>query len=462
MAEKTLWSGGRLNSVLDKSMSELNQSLSVDKRMAEEDIQGSKAWASATHAVGILSDEDYFLIQKGLAEVEEEITSGSFIFKESDEDIHTAVERRLTEIIGPAGGRLHTGRSRNDQVVTDFRLWLKDSFTELNTQIEKVQDAFIYRAEQDHDIILSGYTHFQQAQPILLSHWWLSHYWALDRDKQRLIELIKRADVMPLGCGALAGTAYPIDRFKLAQDLGFREPAPNSLDAVSDRDFACDFLYWAAMLGMHLSRCAEAMILYSTMEFGYLSLSDNYSTGSSLMPQKKNPDSLELIRGKSGSQTGKLVSLLTTLKGLPSAYDKDLQDDKTLVFSAADTAMLTMAVMDGVLRTLTVHREKCEKAVNMQALATDLADYLVKKGMPFREAHHAVGKAVKLSEEKHIDLQDIPLKEWKEISNLFNEDVYSVFSLKSSINSRNAFGGTAEKRVDEQLKMAQDRLRKQS
>ena len=459
MEKNTLWSGGRLSAALNQSMADLNRSLDIDKRMAEQDIRGSQAWAKAIRGVDILTDEEWTMIHTGLDRVLQEIQDGTFVYQDTDEDIHTAVERRLTEIIGPTGGKLHTGRSRNDQVVTDFRMWMMDIVPELETQLRALQESFLERAKKDIDVIVSGYTHFQQAQPILLSHWWMSHFWALDRDRQRLEEVLQHADSLPLGCGALAGTAYPVDRFDLAESLGFSIPSPNSLDAVSDRDFACDFLYWAAMLGMHLSRCAEAMILYSTMEFGYITLSDAFSTGSSLMPQKKNPDSLELIRGKAGMQSGHLFSLLSSLKGLPSAYDKDLQEDKQLVFAAADTASLVMAVMKGVLDTLTVNKDRCLSVLNTQALATDLADYLVKKGMPFRDAHHAVGKVVKLSETLKCDLKEIPMEQWKEISELFDEDVYATFSVENAVDARCAWGGTARFRVLEQIRFAEKVLK---
>ena len=455
MQKNTLWSGGRLEAALNQSMADLNRSLDIDKRMAEQDIRGSQAWAQAISRVGILTESELQQIHGGLDQVLEEIQKGEFVYQETDEDIHTAVERRLTEIIGPVGGKLHTGRSRNDQVVTDFRMWIMDTIPELDRQLRALQKSFIERARTDMDVYVSGYTHFQQAQPILLSHWWMRHFWALDRDRQRLQECLQHADSLPLGCGALAGTAYPVDRFELSETLGFSIPTPNSLDAVSDRDFVCDFLYWASMLGMHLSRCAEAMIVYSTMEYGYITLSDAFSTGSSLMPQKKNPDSLELIRGKAGMQSGHLFSLLSSLKGLPSAYDKDLQEDKQLVFAAADTAALVMSVMKGVLDTLTVNKDRCLAVLNTQALATDLADYLVKKGMPFREAHHAVGKAVKLSETMKCDLKEIPLEKWKEISELFAEDVYNTFSVENAVDARCAWGGTARFRVMEQMRFAE-------
>ena len=455
MEKNTLWSGGRLDAALNQSMADLNRSLDVDKRMAEQDIRGSKAWAQAIHDCGILTDEELELILSGLDNVQEEISSGAFVYQETDEDIHTAVERRLTELIGPAGGKLHTGRSRNDQVVTDFRMWMKDVIPQLDATLRDLMESFLSRAKKDIDVYVSGYTHFQQAQPILLSHWWMSHFWALDRDRQRLASCLGHADTMPLGCGALAGTAYPVDRFALSESLDFALPSPNSLDAVSDRDFACDFLYWASMLATHLSRCAEGMILYSTMEFGYITLSDEFSTGSSLMPQKKNPDSLELIRGKAGMQMGRLVSLLADLKGLPSAYDKDLQEDKQLVFAAADTAALSMSVMKGVLDTLTVNKERCYSVLNPQALATDIADYLVKKGMPFREAHHAVGKAVKFSEQDGCELSKLSMERWKEISPLFDQDVYDVFSIENAVDARCAWGGTARFRVIEQMRFAE-------
>ncbi len=454
MKEKTLWSGGRLEAELDQEMAALNNSLWIDKRMAKEDVQGSIAWAAAIHQADVLTSAEHETIHNGLAQIAEEFSSNAFEYNPADEDIHTAVERRLTEIVGSVGGKLHTGRSRNDQVVTDFRLWIKNNQSAMISQISALQDALCMRAEQDMGVILPGYTHFQQAQPILFSHWWLSHFWALERDKSRFNETIQRSDSLPLGCGALAGTTLQVDRFALAQALGFQQPAPNSLDAVSDRDFVSDFLYFASMTGVHLSRLAEALILYTTMEFGFITLSDQFSTGSSLMPQKKNPDSLELIRGKSGPQIGQLMALLTALKGLPSAYDKDLQEDKKLFFEAWDTTLLTLKVMEGVLRTLTVNAERCRKAIDTQALATDAADYLVRKGVPFRDAHHLIGKAVKKAEVAGVRLVDLPIDSWQEISNLFEKDLAQVFSLEAAINARSSWGGTAAAQVKEQLKLA--------
>ena len=299
----TLWSG-RFRAGLNSLASVLNNSLPVDKRLYAEDIHGSQAWARALAAAGVLSPGECDSLVSGLQTVLEEMEAGTFQFTDNDEDIHTAVERRLTEIVGPVGGKLHTGRSRNDQVATDFRLWLLPNPHSWMKPSMELQSALMQRAEIDLDVILPGYTHFQQAQPILLSHWWLSHFWPLQRDRERLQQLTQRARVLPLGSGALAGTTFPIDRFALAEDLGFAAPSQNSLDAVSDRDFAAEFLFWAAMTGVHLSRAAEGLILYSTIEYGFVSMSDEYSTGSSLMPQKKNPDMLELTRGKSGTLTG--------------------------------------------------------------------------------------------------------------------------------------------------------------
>lgn len=458
MGEKTLWSGGRLGSDLDLNMSVLNQSLSIDRRMAREDIQGSIAWAGALEAAGILMSGESAAIIHGLEKLLTDVEADRFPFKASDEDIHSAVERQLTEEIGPVAGKLHTGRSRNDQVVTDFRLWLRNHNQKLADAIRELQAALVERAERDLAVVLPGYTHFQQAQPILLSHWWLSHFWALNRDRSRLNESRLRLNQCPLGSGALAGTTVPVDRKALARSLDFKSPTENSLDSVSDRDFATDFLYNCAALSSHLSRMAEALILYSTIEFGYVTLSDRFSTGSSLMPQKKNPDSLELIRGQSGIQLGRLTALFSSLKGLPSAYDKDLQEDKALTFAAFDTALLTVRVMTGVVTTLTVNAERCREAINADAFATDAADYLVAKGVPFREAHHVIGRLVKRAEIARVPLAQLPLVDWKAESPLFMEDILAIFTPEASIAMRNAIGGTARTRVQEQIVQAKEAL----
>jgi len=453
----TLWSG-RFRAGLDSLASVLNNSLPVDKRLYAEDIRGSQAWARALAAAGVITPAEMDTLVNGLHSVLEEMQAGTFQFLEADEDIHTAVERRLTELVGVTGGKLHTGRSRNDQVATDFRLWILEEVNHLDAAVLDLQQALVKRAESDLDVILPGYTHFQQAQPILLSHWWLSHFWALQRDRERLQQMAQRASVLPLGSAALAGTTFPIDRFILANDLGFAAPSQNSLDAISDRDFAAEFLFWAAMTGVHLSRVAEALILYSTIEFGFVTMADEYSTGSSLMPQKKNPDMLELTRGKAGTFIGLLMNILTTLKGLPSAYDKDLQEDKTAVFEAADTMEVLLPVLQGVIATLTVNAERCRKAIHPAVLATDLADYLVIKGVPFRSAHEAVGKAVRMAEEKGESLFTLTLLDYQAIHPSFGEDLFGALSLEASVNRRNVYGGTARDAVMEQLKNAKEAL----
>jgi argininosuccinate lyase len=357
-------------------------------------------------------------------------------------------------MVGPVGGKLHTGRSRNDQVATDFCMWVQETALELEKELVGLQTVLVQRAEKDWGVILPGYTHFQQAQPIMLSHWWLSHFWPLQRDRERLQAVCRAARIMPLGSGALAGTSFPIDRFALASDLGFDSPTPNSLDAVANRDFAVEFLFWAALLGVHLSRLAEALILYSTSEFGFIVLADEYSTGSSLMPQKKNPDPLELARGRSGVLIGRLTGLLTILKGLPSAYDKDLQEDKLPVFEAADALALLLPVMGGLLTTLAVRGDWMQAAINPQVMATDLADYLVKRGVPFRQAHAAVGKAVRRADELNVSLAVLPLEEWQAIQPAFGSDLFQMFDPQVSVAQRAAFGGTAPKAVMEQLELA--------
>ncbi|MCL4560504.1 MAG: argininosuccinate lyase [Chloroflexi bacterium] len=448
-----LWSG-RLSGSMDETFARLNNSLPFDRRLAQVDVLGSIAWAKALVEPGVLTPEEAAAIVNGLQSILEDFKSGKEPFVESDEDIHTAVERLLSERIGSLAGKLHTGRSRNDQVATDFRLWLMDALPHLAVLLLELQATLIARAEQDRGILLPGYTHFQQAQPILLSHWWLAHFWALQRDRERLAEALRRTRKMPLGSGALAGTAYPIDRFALAQDLGFDAPSPNSLDAVSDRDFAAEVLFWAALTGVHMSRLAEALILYTTAEFGFLSLADAFSTGSSLMPQKKNPDPLELVRSKSGLLIGRLTGLLAMLKGLPSAYDKDLQDDKPPVFEAVDLLELLLPVMSGLISTLTVYPERTRAAIGWPVMATDLADYLVGRGVPFRQAHTAVAQAVSRAEALGINLPDLPLGEWQKIHLAFGEDLFAVFDPERAVRRRSAYGGTAPQAVEEQIRLA--------
>ena len=447
----TLW-GGRFSQKLDDLAWALNSSLPVDQRMAIQDVDGSIAWAAAIHKAGILSDEEHASIALGLDTVRKEFASGEFIFVPSDEDIHTAVERRLNELIGAAAGKLHTGRSRNDQVATDFRLWMLQAIPELNSAFNNLQSALVEQAELAGETIMPGYTHLQRAQPILLGHWWLSHYWALKRDVERLGDLIKRVSVLPLGSGALAGAPFAVDRDALAKFLGFAEVSQNSLDAVSDRDFAAEYLFVCSMAAIHLSRLAEQVVLYTTAEFGFFELSDAFSTGSSLMPQKKNPDVFELTRGKAGTLIGLLTGLMSTLKGLPSTYDKDLQEDKAPVFQATDTLLSILPVMAAALRTITVKPERMRSAIDSTMMATDLADYLVEKGVPFREAHTLAGKVVRAADEKKVRMEEMPLEAYQAISPVFEADVYQVFDPLESINKRNTVGGTSLQSVKNQIK----------
>lgn len=451
-----LW-GGRFGGELDRKAFRLNASLPFDKRLALQDVRGSQAWAEALAQAGVLTPAEAGQIRSGLAGIAIEFESGQFEFVESDEDIHTAVERRLGELIGSLAGKLHTGRSRNDQVATDFRLWMLDNLPLLEDAIQVLQSALLARAEWDMGALMPGYTHLQRAQPVLLSHWWLSHFWPLQRDRERLADLRDRVAVLPLGCGALAGCAFPVERSGLATALGFDSPAPNSIDAVSDRDFVAEFLFCTALVGAHLSRLSEALVLFTTTEFGFFELSDAFSTGSSLMPHKKNPDMFELARGKAGTLMGLLSGFLATLKGLPSAYDKDLQEDKEPVFQAFDTLAALLPVLAGAIETLTVNAGRMLAAIDASMLATDLAEYLVRKGVPFREAHHQVGQAVRAAAESGASLDELSLSDWQACGP-FEADLAQVFDPQRSVERRNATGGTAPGAVREQLREAQNRL----
>ncbi len=453
----TLWHGRFANKTNADAFA-LNASISFDIRMAEQDVRGSIAWAEAIYKAGILDSAEHTRIQAGLLQIKEEILSQRFTVKPDDEDIHSAVERRLGEIIGALSGKLHTGRSRNDQVATDFRLWMLDNIPALNDALADLQSALVERAEVDFGTIMPGYTHLQRAQPILLSQWWLSHYPPLKRDQARLQELSRRVAVLPLGCGALAGCPYPIDRVALSESLGFDAPAMNSLDAVSNRDFAAEFLFVAALIGTHLSKLAEQVILFTSAEFGFFELDDAYSTGSSLMPQKKNADPFELTRGKAGTLLGYLTGLMATLKGLPSTYDKDLQEDKIPVFAAFDTLIAMLPVIAGALRTLTVKPARMEAAIDSNMMATDLADYLVARDIPFREAHAISGEVVRTGIDKQKPLDELTLAEYQKINAVFDEAVYEVYDVRASIAKRAAIGGTAPEAVKAQIERAKKEL----
>ena len=445
----TLW-GGRFAQKLDQLAWDLNTSLPIDKRLALQDVEGSRAWADAIYCAGILTEKEHASISLGLAAIKEELSSGRFSYAPSDEDIHTAIERRLMELIGEAAGKLHTGRSRNDQVATDFRLWMLGAIPAIDAALKDLQLALVEQAEKAGETIMPGYTHLQRAQPVLLAHWWLSHTWSLQRDHVRLQDLTKRVSVLPLGSGALAGVPFDIDRVALAKTLGFVDISQNSIDAVSDRDFAAEYLFCGTMIGIHLSKLAEQIVLYTSAEFGFFELADAFSTGSSLMPQKKNPDVFELTRGKAGTLIGLLTGLLSTLKGLPSTYDKDLQEDKAPVFQTTDTLLAILPVIAGALRTMTVKRERLPPAIDGSMMTTDLADYLVEKGIPFREAHAMAGKVVRAAGEKQVRLEDLPFKDYQAIGP-FEPDVYQVFDPMKSIQKRNAIGGTSLQSVKHQL-----------
>ncbi len=453
----TLWSG-RFSTKLDDQAWNLNTSLLVDQRLAIQDVEGSLAWANALHRAGLLTDKEHASISLGLVTIKAEFSSGRFAFAPSDEDIHTAVERRLTELVGDAAGKLHTGRSRNDQVATDFRLWMLGAIPALDIALKELQSALVEQAEKAGETLMPGYTHLQRAQPILLAHWWLSHSWALQRDVERLQDLTKRVSVMPLGSGALAGVPFDIDRIKLAESLGFAEISQNSIDAVSDRDFAAEYLFAASMIGIHLSKLAEQIVLFTSAEFGFFELSDAFSTGSSLMPQKKNPDIFELTRGKSGTLLGLLTGLLSTLKGLPSTYDKDLQEDKAPVFQATDTLLLILPVVSSALRTVSVRTEQMRSSIDATMMATDLADYLVCRGIAFREAHTLAGKAVRAAMEKDLSLDQLSLNEWQAIGP-FDADVAQVFDARKSVEKRNAVGGTSLQSVNHQIQLAKSKIK---
>lgn len=452
-----LW-GGRFDEPSDADMRALQDSISFDQRMYKQDIRGSIAYARANAVAGVITPEEAETLVAGLEQVLNEFEAGGFVFEISDEDIHTAVERRLTEIVGAVGGKLHTGRSRNDQVATDFRLWVMDAISEIRLLLQQLQAALCDTAEAHTETVMPGYTHVQPAQPTTAAHWLMSYFWMLARDTDRLADAQRRTSVSPLGAGALTGTPFAIDRAKLAKELGFNSYSQNSLDAVSDRDFVAEALFSFALIGVHLSRLGEDIVLYSNPLFGYITLNDRYSTGSSLMPQKRNADPMELARGKAGRLIGNLTGLLTTLKGLPSTYNKDLQEDKEALFDSFDQLKLLLPVVTAIIRTLQLNPDKMRAALDPTMLATDLADYLVAKGMPFREAHHAAGRAVRLAAEQGISFADLSVPSLRVISELFTDDVTSVFDFDASVGRRKAAGGTAPDAVREQIAVARKLL----
>ncbi|MBC7811019.1 MAG: argininosuccinate lyase [Burkholderiales bacterium] len=454
-----MWSG-RFSEPTDADLKKLNDSIDFDKRMYAQDIAGSIAYALALASAGVLPGSEAETIAEGLEDVLREFERGTFELQYDDEDIHTAVERRLTELVGPVGGKLHTGRSRNDQVATDFRLWTMNAIDEVDELLDGLQTALVEKAAEHVHTLMPGYTHMQPAQPITAAHWLMSFFWMLTRDRERLADTRRRTSVSPLGSGALAGTPFEIDREALAEALGFASHSQNSLDAVSDRDFAVEMLFALALMGTHLSRFAEDTVFYCNPAFGFIRLEDRYSTGSSLMPQKRNPDPLETTRGKAGRLIGNLVSLLTTLKGLPSTYNKDMQEDKEPLFESVDTVKLLLPVLTAIVSTFNINVEKTRSALSEDMLATDLADYLVRKGLPFRQAHHVVGAAVSASDKQGVTLSQLSLETLRGLSDLFESDVAAVFDFEQSVARRKADGGTAPEAVTAQIVAARNWLSK--
>ncbi len=448
-----LW-GGAFAEPTDADLKALNDSISFDQRMYAEDITGSLAYARAIERAGVITAAEAGQIIGGLKQVLSEFEAGSFQLQPGDEDIHTAVERRLTEIVGPVGGKLHTGRSRNDQVATDFRLWVLAHQSKVDALLGALQTALVEKAEVHLHTLMPGYTHLQPAQPITAAHWLMSFFWMLARDRDRLRDAHGRTSMSPLGAGALAGNPFNVDRIALATDLGFVGVCQNSLDAVSDRDFVVESLFALALMGTHLSRLAEDIIIYSNPAFGFITLDDRYSTGSSIMPQKRNADPMELARGKAGRLIGHLTGLLATLKGLPSTYNKDMQEDKEAIFDAFDTVGKLLPVVIAIIRTLKLNPEKMRAALGDDLLATDLAEYLVRKGLPFRQAHHVVGQAVRLAVTNQVKLSTLPLDTLRGLSNLFTDDVAGVFDFAASVGRRNTVGGTAPEAVTLQIEQA--------
>jgi argininosuccinate lyase len=446
--------GGRFEKGLGDAMRKLNASIAFDRRLHAEDLEGSLAWAEALRARGILSAEEEAKIREGLATVKAEIAAGSFAFSEELEDIHMNIEARLTALAGPAGAKLHTGRSRNDQVATDLRLHLKHEARRIAGQLSDLLLAIADLAEREIEVVIPAYTHLQRAQPVLLAHHLLAYGEMFLRDRDRFGWAAGQADSCPLGSGACAGNQFGIDRELLRSRLGFASLTRNSMDAVSDRDFACDFLHAATLLAVHLSRLGEDLILWSSAEFGFVTLGDEVTTGSSMLPQKKNPDACELARGKCGRVLGSYVGLVTTLKGLPLTYNKDLQEDKEAVFDAIDTVSALLPVFAAMLSTLRVHRERAEAALRggfLEAIA--VADYLTRKGVPFREAHAAAGRAVRRAEEAGLTLPALPLAEYQKIHPGFGDDLPAAISIGGSLADKDSVGGTAPRRVREEISL---------
>ena len=455
---KRMW-GGRFTEETDTLVESFGASVDVDKRMALEDIEGSLAHASMLAAQKILAEEDCKAICAGLQTIREDILADRFVWDTALEDVHMNIEHELTRRIGPTGGKLHTARSRNDQVATDLRLWLRRAGGEIAKELHALRLAIVNLAETHLRVIMPGYTHLQVAQPVLFSHHLMAYEAMFRRDSERLSQVLERMNDSPLGAGALAGTGFEIDRILAAEQLGFQGVAVNSMDAVSDRDFVLDFLSFSSILMVHLSRLSEELILWSSQEFGFITLPDSHTTGSSIMPQKKNPDMCELIRGKTGRVCGSLMALLMTMKGLPLTYNKDMQEDKEGVFDAADTIRMSLKIYSTMLPEIQVHADRMREAAGAAfSNATDLADYLSRKGLPFREAHDIVGRLVGICLEKGLSLESLPLETMQELSPLIESDALECLQLDAVVNARTSLGGTATKEVKRQIEIARDQL----
>ena len=454
-----MW-GGRFAAGPDAIMEAINASIGFDQRMAAQDIAGSRAHAAMLAKAGIITDKDAEAIREGLLTVLSEIEKGEFNFSAALEDIHMNVEARLKEIIGEPAGRLHTGRSRNDQVATDFKLWVRDQMDAAISGIEALMRALLTQAEAGADWVMPGFTHLQTAQPVTWGHHMMAYVEMLARDRSRFMDARKRMNESPLGAAALAGTSFPIDREMTAEALGFDRPAANSLDAVSDRDFALDFLSAATICAVHLSRLSEELVVWSSAQFRFVTLSDRFSTGSSIMPQKKNPDAAELIRAKIGRIFGANTALTIVMKGLPLAYSKDMQEDKEQTFDAADNLMLALAAMEGMVKDMSANTESLEAAAGSGfSTATDLADWLVRAlNMPFRDAHHVTGALVAMAESRDCDLPDLTLEDMQSVHEHITEDVFGVLGVHNSVASRTSYGGTAPSQVRAQVARWKDLL----
>lgn len=457
MSEK-MW-GGRFDLPTDHLVEEFNATILIEKRVTPFSIIGSRAHVHMLGEQGILSKEDRSLILKGLDQVEEEVKNGQFIFDVSDEDIQMAIERRLTEIIGPVGGKMHTARSRNDQAQLDVRLYTRQAIVELKTAIKHLQEVIIEKSKEYMGVMFPGYTHFQTGQPILFSHWLMAYFWMLERDIGRLNDTYKRLNKCPLGAAAMAGTTFPIDRFMTAKFMGFSEPTENSVDTIGNRDHLIELNSATAICFMHLSRMAEEIVLFASQDFKFFELSDDFCTGSSIMPNKKNPDVAEKIRGKTGRMYGNLQAMLTMMKGLPLAFNTDMSEDKEPTFDSIDTLMISLRVLAPMLQKMKVNEEQTRIGAGRgYSNATDLADYLARKGVPFRQAHHIVGHIVNYCTKNGKDLETLTLDEYHQFSDLIEDDIHQCISLEQCVAARTSYGGTGHSQVKEQIELAEKYL----